>query len=107
MKEFSGRIAVVTGGGSGMGRELVRLLVAEGEKTANADGSTTLPASWQLDAGASYRHRIGGQSLVWNLQVENLTDRTYWREAPTQSWGATYLFTSTPRTAHASVTLEF
>lgn len=83
------------------------LLLAEGEKTANADGSTTLPASWQLDAGASYRHRIGGQSLVWNLQVENLTDRTYWREAPTTYWGATYLFASTPRTVHASVTLEF
>ncbi len=83
------------------------LLVAEGEKTATPYGTTALPASWQLDAGASYRHRISGQSVVWNLQIENLTDRTYWREAPTQSWGGIYLFASTPRTAHASVTLEF
>ena len=30
MKDFSGKIGVVTGGGSGMGRELVRQLVAEG-----------------------------------------------------------------------------
>ncbi len=30
MKDFSGRITVVAGGGSGMRRELVRQLVAEG-----------------------------------------------------------------------------
>jgi len=37
MKDFAGRIAVVTGGGTGMGRELVRQLVAEGSAAAMAE----------------------------------------------------------------------
>src|ERR1700748_2163959 len=39
MKDFAGKIAVVTGGGSGMGRELVRQLAAEGGSVAMCDVS--------------------------------------------------------------------
>jgi hypothetical protein len=39
MKDFAGKTAIVTGGGAGMGRELVRQLVAEGCNVATCDVS--------------------------------------------------------------------
>ncbi len=39
MKDFAGKIAIVTGGGTGMGRELARQLIAEGCRVAMCDVS--------------------------------------------------------------------
>jgi NAD(P)-dependent dehydrogenase (short-subunit alcohol dehydrogenase family) len=44
MKDFESKIAVVTGGGAGMGRELVRQLVAEGCNVAMCDVSASAMA---------------------------------------------------------------
>jgi NAD(P)-dependent dehydrogenase (short-subunit alcohol dehydrogenase family) len=54
MKQFAGRLAVITGGGAGMGRELARQLAAEGCHVAMCDVSAeTLAETKSLCEGAS------------------------------------------------------
>lgn len=89
------------------GASIHGLFSVESGKPATNDGKTTLPQAWQLDLGASLLQNWGQRSVQWRLGVDNVTDRSYWREAPTTSWGGAYLFASTPRTLKASVTVGF
>lgn len=89
------------------GLSISALATVESGKTATADARVTLPRAWQVDAGVRYQTRLAGKSTLWRLNVENLTDRTYWHEAPTTYWGGIYLFPSTPRTTRLSVSFDF
>jgi NAD(P)-dependent dehydrogenase (short-subunit alcohol dehydrogenase family) len=61
MRDFAGKIAVVTGGGTGMGRELARQLVAEGCNVAICDISA--------EAMAETRRLCGAEGLPQGLRI--------------------------------------
>lgn len=89
------------------GLSLNALVVAQRGKSVNPNASVTLPAAWQIDLGAHYRIRLNERTLTLRMNLENATNRLYWREAPTTSWGGIYLFASNPRKFALSAALDW
>ena len=89
------------------GLSLNALASFESAKPVTVDGSVVLPRSWQIDAGLHYQQILAGRLTQWRVNVDNLTNREYWHDAPTTSWGGIYLFPATPRTVRASLTVDF
>ena len=80
--------------------------VYEGRRSVLPDASITLPSWTRLDATVRYATQLGGLATQWTLGVENLADRRYYKESPTQ-FGHVYLFAGAPRTLRLAVQADF
>ncbi len=74
----------------------------QGARRVLADGSVTLPAWTRVDAGLTYTHQAAGTQLTWTLGIDNLLNRQFWRESPTQ-FGHVYLFPQQARSARVGL----
>lgn len=72
---------------------------------ATADGSVRVPAWHVFDAGVQWLMPANGQVLDWQLSVDNLANRFYWRDTGS-SFGDAFLFAGAPRQARLSVRFD-
>jgi iron complex outermembrane recepter protein len=74
----------------------------EGKRAVLPDNSVSIPAWTRLDLGASYVTKIGNLPATWSLGIENVMNKSYFKESPYQ-FSHVYLFPGAPRTARLSV----
>ncbi|QHJ01352.1 TonB-dependent siderophore receptor [Xylophilus rhododendri] len=89
------------------GLELTGGLSYEGKREVTPDNSIELPSWTRLDAGLRFEQRTAaGSTITWTAAVDNLTDRRYWRESPSQ-YGHIYLFPGAARSFRVGMRVGF
>jgi iron complex outermembrane receptor protein len=78
-----------------------------GHKAVLPDGSADIPSAWQWDFALRYVYVAARTTWTWRAGIDNVTDRRYWREAPTAPWNAQYLFPAMSRVMRAGVSVDF
>lgn len=87
------------------GLAFIGFVTHEGRRMVLPDNSLATPSWTRIDLGARYTQRLGSQTLVWRLGVDNATDRRAWQEAPYQ-FGHAYLYPLAPRAVHAALAVR-
>lgn len=85
------------------GLEMRTQLSYEGKRSVLADGSITLPAWTRMDASVRYETQMSAVKTTWALGIDNITNRSYWKESPFQ-FGHVYLYPGAERTVRLSLT---
>lgn len=75
----------------------------EGRRAVVADNAVRLPSWTRVDAALRYDRRIGMTQTSWMLGIDNVFDRSYWKESPNQ-FGHVYLYPGAPRTVRVTFT---
>ena len=76
----------------------------EGRRAILPDNSLTLPAWTRMDASLKYATKMQGINTTWQLAIDNLLDKRYFKEDPYQ-FGHIYLFPAAPRTLRLSMSM--
>lgn len=78
----------------------------EGSKYAKRDNSVSVPAYHRFDLGLSQTIKLNQHKTKFNVFVENVFDKRYWRDV-SEYLGDAYLIPGAPRIFRASATVEF
>ncbi|MFZ6814416.1 TonB-dependent siderophore receptor [Undibacterium sp. Rencai35W] len=76
-----------------------------GNKAFQPDNSVMVPGYSVFNLGARYNTRVAGVITTLRINIDNVTDKFYWRDV-TQSLGG-YLFPGAPRVVKVSAQFDF